>query len=456
MSDSIETGGGSSAASQHSSEAPDHTHTEPADASYSDLHDNDGGDDGDDDDDCGDYDDGHHHHGSEHSHSHEHGACSGHHHGGGGGGGNYDAGSGYDEDDGTDDAFAPPGSSALRYMTLAQLRSCLKDGGAHLVGSNSSVAHTGQSTEADARAVVELLRSSPNQIMADLAESVDFAHAEPPRSFASLDDARRFRRALTGMITEAIHLLDVFDHFAAYGHDARTALAREEQQFSKIDWKMRAVLGDLRSKFVQREECIAANQDFLNELLRTQVRLLSRLLLQRLLANLKPLVLFLFSHLFALQGLTSWHLDFTRIRRLLPPGRRLPNGDKVRSALRQCARDWSSAGAVERAQTYDPLLAALEAAFPDVNTRGQRSVLVPGTGLSRLHYEIAQRGFGASACEFSYYMLLPAFYLLNKVERAEQWTIYPWVGGRGNLRKTADRVAPVKVRMMTCGASFLS
>lgn len=86
--------------------------------------------------------------------------------------------------------------------------------------------------------------------------------------------------------------------------------------------------------------------------------------------------------------------------------------------------------------------------FPDEDARGDLAVLVPGTGLSRLHYDIARMGFQSHGVEFSYYMLLPAYYLLNCVERKEQWNIYPWVHASSNVRASVDRVTPIKVRLV--------
>jgi carnosine N-methyltransferase len=38
--------------------------------------------------------------------------------------------------------------------------------------------------------------------------------------------------------------------------------------------------------------------------------------------------------------------------------------DKVRSTIRQCARDWSSEGFAEREQCYGPILNELKERFP--------------------------------------------------------------------------------------------
>ena len=128
--------------------------------------------------------------------------------------------------------------------------------------------------------------------------------------------------------------------------------------------------------------------------------------------------------------------------------------DKVKSTLRIIARDWSNEGAAERDQCYKPILDELESRFPlnnnnnnnnnnndnnlnnnlnnkmgeefvDMNENEERykeelvkrrkgiKVLTPGTGLSRLTWEIANRGFTSQGNEFSFYMLTSSNFILN-------------------------------------------
>ncbi len=85
----------------------------------------------------------------------------------------------------------------------------------------------------------------------------------------------------------------------------------------------------------------------------------------------------------------------------------------MRSTLRQCVRDWSEEGAAERSACYGPILSELERLYPDRAARAAVKVLVPGSGLGRLVWEMAYRGFQAVGNEFSYQMLLGAFLILN-------------------------------------------
>ena len=45
--------------------------------------------------------------------------------------------------------------------------------------------------------------------------------------------------------------------------------------------------------------------------------------------------------------------------------------------------------------------------------------------------------------EFSYYMLLTSDFILNACERAEQWTIYPYIHSNCNHRADADQLQQV-------------
>jgi len=63
---------------------------------------------------------------------------------------------------------------------------------------------------------------------------------------------------------------------------------------------------------------------------------------------------------------------------------------RVREALKHIARDWSDEGRDEREQTFAPILEELVKVTPE--DRSQVHILVPGSGLGRLAWEIAQLG----------------------------------------------------------------
>eukprot|EP01012_Entosiphon_sulcatum_P034503 TRINITY_DN4376_c0_g1_i1.p1 TRINITY_DN4376_c0_g1~~TRINITY_DN4376_c0_g1_i1.p1 ORF type:complete len:431 (+),score=69.51 TRINITY_DN4376_c0_g1_i1:30-1295(+) len=119
--------------------------------------------------------------------------------------------------------------------------------------------------------------------------------------------------------------------------------------------------------------------------------------------------------------------------------------DKVLSTLRQFSRDWSAEGQPEREACYSPLLKQLEQCFPDRSQRGDIRVLVPGSGLSRLAYDIFRLGFFSQGSEFSYHMLIAGSYLLNTVPTKEFHTIYPFVHQTTNNKERADPIRPIVI-----------
>ncbi|PVG01818.1 N2227-domain-containing protein [Serendipita vermifera] len=99
---------------------------------------------------------------------------------------------------------------------------------------------------------------------------------------------------------------------------------------------------------------------------------------------------------------------------------------KVRESLKHMVRDWSEEGKRERDAIYKPILSQL-AKIP-MEERRNHKVLVPGSGLGRLAWEIANLGFDTTSCELSYYMSLCLRFLLseNTTERTNQHTLHPY------------------------------
>ncbi|KAG5715674.1 UPF0586 like protein [Termitomyces sp. T112] len=75
-------------------------------------------------------------------------------------------------------------------------------------------------------------------------------------------------------------------------------------------------------------------------------------------------------------------------------------------------------GREEREACYQPMKDALVKHFLDVplEQRGSLRVLLPGSGLGRLAYDVASMGFACQGNEFSHYMLLSSFLILNRTD----------------------------------------
>ncbi|KAL1745155.1 N2227-like protein-domain-containing protein [Schizophyllum fasciatum] len=121
--------------------------------------------------------------------------------------------------------------------------------------------------------------------------------------------------------------------------------------------------------------------------------------------------------------------------------------DKLRSTLKQLVRDWSEEGREERALAYEPMKAALIEHFADIPVEERRNfrVLVPGAGLGRLAYDVAKLGFACQGNEFSHYMLLASFFMLNKTDETHQHTIYPYVHSFSNCPDKNASLRPIRI-----------
>mmetsp|Transcript_56453 Transcript_56453/g.126041 ORF Transcript_56453/g.126041 Transcript_56453/m.126041 type:complete len:403 (-) Transcript_56453:332-1540(-) len=117
--------------------------------------------------------------------------------------------------------------------------------------------------------------------------------------------------------------------------------------------------------------------------------------------------------------------------------------EKVQSTLKQFVREWGEEGEAERSQAHGPLLEALQAGLP--LTQGTEArVLLPGAGLGRLAWEVAQLGYTAQGCEFSYFMLLASNFIMNTLQE-DSVTVHPWVLQTCNTRSTTEQVRPAVV-----------
>ncbi|KAL3315611.1 hypothetical protein Ciccas_005755 [Cichlidogyrus casuarinus] len=111
--------------------------------------------------------------------------------------------------------------------------------------------------------------------------------------------------------------------------------------------------------------------------------------------------------------------------------------DKVRTVFKQLVRDWSSAGAEERNSSYKPVIDEIENLFPQQD-RDKISILVPGAGLGRLAWELSSRGFSCQGNEFSLYMLIPSYFVIN-------FTIKPYLSQTTNVFSREDQLASVSI-----------
>jgi carnosine N-methyltransferase len=213
---------------------------------------------------------------------------------------------------------------------------------------------------------------------------------------------------------EAEHFCDVIAHFENYGSNCFAKFQQMEKDFNSLDPRFRAMIPNLEHKLEAVRKCVVINHAFIRTIVAQR-------------------------EVFHTPGTN--YTALSAVPRLLKEDRM----SKVRSTLRQCVRDWSSNGAEERAQCYTPILRELERLYPNAAERSTRRVLIPGSGLGRLTWEIAQRGFFSQGNEFSYYMLLCSYYILNVITGTNQVMLFPWITETKNLVKVADQTQSVMI-----------
>ncbi|KAG0144989.1 hypothetical protein CROQUDRAFT_659304 [Cronartium quercuum f. sp. fusiforme G11] len=124
------------------------------------------------------------------------------------------------------------------------------------------------------------------------------------------------------------------------------------------------------------------------------------------------------------------------------------DASKVKSTLRQFVRDWSKLGEIERNACYKPMLIALEnyvqRISPPVTDRSKIRVLVPGCGLGRLAWEVADRGFVSQGNESSYFMIMASNLVLNYASSVNQWSIFPFIHSFCNHTSTETLLSQVE------------
>ncbi|KAJ7189029.1 N2227-like protein-domain-containing protein [Mycena filopes] len=100
---------------------------------------------------------------------------------------------------------------------------------------------------------------------------------------------------------------------------------------------------------------------------------------------------------------------------------------RVREALKHFIRDWSSDGLRERDRIFAPIVDVL--CTVAVDERANQRVLVPGSGLGRLAWEISELGFQeTTANELSFFMTLALRFLLDPstTSSVNQHSIHPY------------------------------
>ncbi|ORY96129.1 UPF0586 protein C9orf41 [Syncephalastrum racemosum] len=218
---------------------------------------------------------------------------------------------------------------------------------------------------------------------------------------------------------ERDHLRNVLLSFTYYRRHSLVRNQRRRRDYQALPQQHKRLVPDLLEKIDRVDRCIEANMEFVRDVVQECEAFI----------GMDPVQLMT-------EGYDQRDPPVT-------PG----DMDKVRSTFRQFVRDWSVEGKKERDAAYRPILDTLKALYKDVPVEERRNinVLVPGAGLGRLAFEIAQNGFACQGNEFSFFMLICSHFILNRVSHVAQYSIYPYIHSFSNVRDTEHHLKPIKV-----------
>ncbi|XGW08141.1 hypothetical protein V3C99_010894 [Haemonchus contortus] len=145
-------------------------------------------------------------------------------------------------------------------------------------------------------------------------------------------------------------------------------------------------------------------------------------------------------------GLSVFGEEFaTKTRRIRQKRRPEPHYmSKILSTLRQIVREWTVEGKPERDATYKPILDFVRERYSCASERSSVKLMVPGSGLGRLAFELAKEGFTVEGNEYSMVMLMTSSFLLNACFEVEEHVIYPYALDKSNSWSYEDQTRPVR------------
>ena len=126
---------------------------------------------------------------------------------------------------------------------------------------------------------------------------------------------------------------------------------------------------------------------------------------------------------------------------------------KVSSVLKSLTRDWSASGEMERRTAYGPIKEFIKKYLPLTKqfSPGQPSprIVVPGSGVGRLAFELAAMGYNVQGNEYSMYMLLASDFILNNGGQIctpeRPLHLSPWLLESRNVHSSTDPIRATQI-----------
>lgn len=122
---------------------------------------------------------------------------------------------------------------------------------------------------------------------------------------------------------------------------------------------------------------------------------------------------------------------------------------KVSSVLKSLTRDWSAYGEKERNAAYGPIKESLKKYLPLPEGQQPPRIVVPGSGVGRLAFELAAMGYAVQGNEFSMYMLLASDFILNNgggiFSSQRPLHLCPWLLESRNVHTSTDPTSTIQI-----------
>ncbi|XP_030647685.1 carnosine N-methyltransferase [Chanos chanos] len=213
---------------------------------------------------------------------------------------------------------------------------------------------------------------------------------------------------------ERQHFWKVIDAFRYYRIHVQERVNRAERQFRYLPEHHQLLLPDFLPNLDKIRHCVDQNQEVLQAIVQNCVHMFENI----------------------------QYGEDDDLRKVGPSS--TFDMDKLKSTIKQFVRDWSEAGKAERDSCYKPLIEEIQRRFPqdqcDVSTV---KVLVPGAGLGRLAWEITRLGYACQGNEWSFFMLFSSHFVLNRCDKENAMTLYPWVHQFSNNKRSSDQTRPI-------------
>ncbi|XP_028270120.1 carnosine N-methyltransferase isoform X2 [Parambassis ranga] len=221
---------------------------------------------------------------------------------------------------------------------------------------------------------------------------------------------------------ERQHFWRIIDAFKFYRVYVQEQVNRAERQFRSLSQRHQNLLPEVLSNLVRIGQCVDHNQEVLQAIIHNSLHMFENM------------------EYGEREGL---ELNEDPRRKARPSS--TFDMDKLKSTIKQFVRDWSETGQAERDSCYKPIIQEIMRIFPsDQHDVSKVTVLVPGAGLGRLAWEIARLGYVCQGNEWSFFMLFSSNFVLNRCEKVNALTLYPWIHQFSNNKKSSDQTRPIR------------